>query len=286
MSSFLSKLVLGTASWGNPYGLLNEVSLQQSDVAEILSTSSVLGIRGLDTASAYGNSERLIGSSGKTRLPVYTKPQSEGLTPESLRSRVKNSLHNLGVEFLEGLTLHSPTPLLSNTKKFEIAIAELVSEGLIRSWGVSVYEPSEALVVANIPTLNYIQAPASVFDQRFLDPRLLCTLEGFGVGIQLRSIFLQGLLLDEAARLPKSLAALGPKLEDFGLFCKGIGSSREEVAVAFVAASAPSADLVIGVNSIDHLKSLVALNLPAMESIRELSNFKGITRELTDPRRW
>ena len=286
MKSILPRLVLGAASWGNSYGIVNDAALGDDDATTLLSAASLLGVRGIDTAAIYGDSERLIGTVSHHGIPVFSKPPTDGLTPETLKLQVGKSLRRLGLDHLEGLTLHSSKQLLENPEGFETALESLLSDGLIKSWGASVYDLDEALLVANSPSLSYVQAPASIFDHRFLDSRFIGRLRDAGVGIQFRSIFLQGILLHEVEKLPKSLAALGPALKDFDLFCRNIGSSREAVAIAFVATSAANADLVVGVNSVAHLQVLSTLEVAELEPQIAAFRFGDVPRKLTDPRLW
>ena len=58
-----NKIILGTAQFGLDYGINNQSGkVTDKDINQILNYAFENGIKELDTASAYGNSEVLIGS--------------------------------------------------------------------------------------------------------------------------------------------------------------------------------------------------------------------------------
>ena len=69
----LKKFILGAANFGNNYGLKPK-NLSEKKIQEILSTSSKLGLKIIDTAQSYGKSENFIGKKlPKFKLKVITK---------------------------------------------------------------------------------------------------------------------------------------------------------------------------------------------------------------------
>jgi len=59
----VDRLILGTVQFGLPYGVSHRGGAVASDeVARILDAAHRAGVRTLDTAAAYGESERVIGS--------------------------------------------------------------------------------------------------------------------------------------------------------------------------------------------------------------------------------
>ena len=62
-SKLLSRFVLGTASFGNIYGILNNKKLNSlKEIGEILELFLNQGGYQIDTSSGYGKSEEIIGS--------------------------------------------------------------------------------------------------------------------------------------------------------------------------------------------------------------------------------
>ena len=66
--------------------------------------------------------------------------------------------------------------------------------GLVERIGVSIYEASE-LEALPLEQLQLVQLPLSVYDQRMIKNGTIERLQSRGIAIHVRSIFLQGLIL-------------------------------------------------------------------------------------------
>ena len=79
----ISRLALGTAQFGLPYGIASgRTQVTISDVSAILQLASCSGFRVLDTAASYGDSEIVLGNSKATkqfRLISKTLPIREAV---------------------------------------------------------------------------------------------------------------------------------------------------------------------------------------------------------------
>src|SRR4051812_7806276 len=70
----LNRLALGTVQFGSRYGIANRSGQTTRDeAAAILAAAYAAGIRTLDTAIAYGDSERLLGEIGVADWRVVSK---------------------------------------------------------------------------------------------------------------------------------------------------------------------------------------------------------------------
>ena len=70
-----NKLCLGTVQFGMNYGIKNELGRQPSkdESFAVLETAIAAGVSFFDTASAYGNAERLLGEFGIGNCKNYFK---------------------------------------------------------------------------------------------------------------------------------------------------------------------------------------------------------------------
>lgn len=190
---WMAKLALGTVQFGLDYGISNDTGKVSISIAEeILRKAHRDGIATLDTASAYGNSEEILGSLLKTTgLPfeVITKLRP-GTEPQSVASEMNNSLALLKTEQVSGLLLHQFSDIKTNGMLD--AMIELRETGQTVKIGVSVYYPEEVeWLLENDLSVDLIQLPLNIFDQRFVP--LFPDLKSRGVEIHARSVFLQGL---------------------------------------------------------------------------------------------
>jgi len=286
--SIQSKVVLGTASWGNQYGLFNSTSVGAETAKNILKIASSGGVNTLDTAPAYGDSEAVLGGCDLTKLSLYTKvdPESWDRGSDYAYIQLRESLRTLGIESLRGLTFHSAESFLGDPKRAMDFVSRIRAEGLAMNWGVSVYDPSQALEVMRFTPPDYIQAPVSLMDRRFLASSFLEKIDAMGVGLQARSLFLQGLLLRAPNQIPSQFK---PWVELFSGYSSSAwkqGLSRFQYALMPVLQHPAIQTAVIGVNEESHIQELaaalsggeIALTLDEIESSEDLN--------LIDPRKW
>src|ERR1700722_15672270 len=111
-----ARLVIGTAQFGLPYGIANRTGLRgEEEAARILQHAWSAGIDTLDTAAAYGESERRLGSIGVTSWRIISKlasvPESAADVGAWVQSSIAHSLDLLGVPTLYALLLHQPRQL-------------------------------------------------------------------------------------------------------------------------------------------------------------------------------
>jgi aryl-alcohol dehydrogenase-like predicted oxidoreductase len=194
--------VIGLGAWqlGGDWGTVPE-----SDALAVLSAATESGMTFIDTADVYGDgrSEQVIGRFLELQSPrdlfVATKmgrrvaQVPENYTRENFASWVDRSRKNLGVEALDLIQLHCPpTPVYRDDSVFD-ALDELVDDGLVRAYGVSVETCAEALMAIGRPGTATVQIILNCFRQRPLEEVLPAAREA-GVGIIARVPLASGLL--------------------------------------------------------------------------------------------
>jgi len=194
------RLVLGTAQFGMNYGIANKTGQPSTDeIAKILNLARHHGIHMIDTAIAYGDSEKNLGEVGLEGFEIVTKlPEIPDNTDiESwILAEVQSSLARLRVKQLYGLLLHKPQQI--NTRLVENIINTLgilKKEKLVKKIGVSVYSPEELSNILTRFIPDIVQLPFNLIDQRFLCTGWFDKLQERNIEVHSRSVFLQGLLL-------------------------------------------------------------------------------------------
>ena len=281
-------MLLGTASWGNDYGLLNSRKLGISEAKVILREALRAGINGIDTAPDYGDSEMVLGKSDLRPFRVFTKISQATWSNELDRNSIqfRRSLSRLGLESAEGATFHSAESFLSTPTTSLELIESLKDAGLIKSWGVSVYSEEELISILAVAAPDYIQAPVNLIDRRFLQPRIANLMEEKKCKLQARSIFLQGLLLKNVETLPRFFQPLKELLSSHKWASREGQLTPYVSALLFVLMAEPVDTLVVGVNELEHLTELTS----AMKLTSVLPDFRHADSKeelyLVDPRNW
>jgi aryl-alcohol dehydrogenase-like predicted oxidoreductase len=205
----MSVSAVGFGAWaiGSSWGPVDD-----NDSMAALHAAVDSGVNFIDTADVYGDgkSEQLVARLKKERprdqiwvatkvgrrLPAQTP---EGYSRENLTAWVERSLQNLGVETIDLLQLHCPHPAVYDRPEVFGVLAELVTAGKIRHYGVSVETIAEAQKAIRYTRCETVQI---VFNMFRLKPaeRFFAEAEARQVGIIARVPLASGLLTGKLGR--------------------------------------------------------------------------------------
>lgn len=283
----MSKIVLGTVQFGVNYGINNtsgQVSLDE--VCKILKIAQEQGIQTLDTSSAYGTSEIVLGKALKessTQFNIVSKyPRCE----ESVRSTFEKSISNLGVDSLYGYLVHHFEFYLEKLEIFDEMTA-LKDEGKIQKVGFSLYnvEQLQYLLDKGVK-FDILQFPYNIFDKQF--ESYMPKLVEMGVEIHTRSAFLQGLFFKDTNTLPEKLKPLKKYLDDLHTYCDNKSLSVEQLALGYVLANPNVKGALIGVDNHNQFEAnmKVASVKLSQEDIDYISNIDIREKALLNPVNW
>ncbi|MCT9001081.1 aldo/keto reductase [Microbacterium memoriense] len=199
-SRSVSAIGLGTWQLGADWGDVSE-----DDALTVLAASADAGVTLFDTADVYGDgrSEQLIGRFLASRpgngITVATKmgrrvaQEPENYTPENFRAWTERSRRNLGVDTLDLVQLHCPPSAVIDADATYDALDELVADGAIAAYGVSVETCAQALSAIARPNVTNVQIIFNPFRLKPLDEVLPKALDA-GVAIFARVPLASGLL--------------------------------------------------------------------------------------------
>lgn len=281
----IEKLALGAVQFGLDYGISNKQGKTSLDeVSRILNVAEEYGITTIDTASAYGNSEEVLGQVGVPNVQVISKfPELKAA--QTVSEVFQQSLDYLKVESMYGYIAHSAAALLNRLSSWK-ELSLLKEEGKLQKIGYSIYTPEElekCLDAGMIPDL--IQTPYSILDQRFKP--YFQQLKSMGTEIHTRSTFLQGLFFMNSQQLPAYFGEI-----------KGFMQELEEkypdnaTRASFLLYSCLSEEhidkVVIGVNNtqqlLDNIKGIKQYHAAAHQELS--TDIAGIDPSILLPYNW
>ena len=164
----ISTISLGTWAMGSLWGAVDR---RESYAA--LNRALDLGVNFFDTSDVYG-SEPLLGQLRKqrhepfylaTKMGMGVNPNSHAYTRRNLTAFVERSLRNLGTDTIDLMQLHCPPIQVYNPETFGI-LDELVKQGKIRHYGVSVERIDEAMAAIQFPGVQSVMIVFNMFRQR------------------------------------------------------------------------------------------------------------------------
>lgn len=275
----MGKLVLGTVQFGLQYGVNSAGRPSQEAVKSILTEAATGGIATLDTSSAYGNSEDVLGES--IAVPDQFKIVSKypkGETP--VGDMFNSSLKRLKVDKLYGYLLHHFEVYKNNPVVWDEFIA-LKESGKVQKIGFSLYTPEELeFILKNGSPFDLIQVPFNIFDKKFLP--YMKELHEKGVEIHVRSTFLQGLFFKDRNALPEKLQPMKEYLLQLDDFSKKSGLSISEIALNYNLQNPYIDGVLIGVDNVEQLQ----MNLNSVKDTPIDIEIEVKEQELLNPVNW
>jgi aryl-alcohol dehydrogenase-like predicted oxidoreductase len=294
------KLVLGSAQFGMNYGVNNRRG--KPPLAEcllMLKKAWDSKIRIFDTAWAYGDAEDVLGAFIKEnglqrdiRIVSKLRPNLiDEKTPDpvgEVKRQVHISLDRLGIAQLDGYLLHTPANFY-NPSVIE-GLRQCRAEGLIHHFGVSIYELEDAINVVRSGTVDYIQVPFSVFDQRVLCSDFFKIAQDNGVVVFGRSVFVQGLIMMDNVEVPAHLSEAVPYIDRFDQIISRYGLQRAQAALGFMLAHTEIDYAVIGVDDLEQLDFNIGIAeaepIPQACIDELIESYKNVSKAIIFPSLW
>ncbi len=276
------ELIMGTAQLVRPYGRVTTSTYPTRDSAlELLRHAFDCGIRTLDTAPSYGEAEQTIGASGLD-FRIHTKVGPG----QSVRDSVSRSLQLLRREAIDVLYLHDATELFNPESTLLAEAAELIGDS-IAAVGVSIYTVDEFDAALTNPRISVVQIPLNALDRRIDDDRLLRATKN-GIRVVVRSVYLQGLLVNSLGNIRPVHESLTKSIAAFQQLARALGRTPAELAIGWVAARPGVSSITVGIDSPQNLDDLLE-SMEASLSSEALEQVRGLpvpARRLLDPRNW
>ena len=297
--------VLGTVQLGLPYGAANVEGLPDEATAGlVLSAAAAAGVTHLDTARAYGESERRVGRalarglSEHLRVVTKVRPLDDvapdaapGWGREAVLASAQTSLRLLGTDSVDALLLHRAADW--DRPGVRDALVHLREEGHTRLVGASLSTPAELLALLEDAEVGYVQLPFNLLDRRWLGDDVRAAIAGRpDVVVTARSAYLQGLLVSPDAQWPAN-AGLDPA-EVTRLLAGLVGElgreSAADLCLAWVLGHAWVTSVVVGAETPDQVRDTARLAGRDPLTPEEINHVAEVLppggEELVDPSRW
>jgi aryl-alcohol dehydrogenase-like predicted oxidoreductase len=270
----VSAVGLGTWAMGSSWGPVDD---RESLAA--LHRALDLGVNFFDTSDAYG-SEPLLGRLRRerqepfyiaTKMGMGVNPDVRGYTRRNLTYFVDNSLRNLGLDTLDLMQLHCPPIEVYNPEVFGI-LDDLVKQGKMRHYGVSVERIVEAERAIEFPGVQSVMIVFNIFRQR--------PAESFFNEARRRGV---GIL----ARVPLASGMLTGKMTPATTFARGDHRSYNRMGEAFDRGETFSGvDFETGLKAVEDLRPIIppGMTMPQF-ALRWTLMFEAVTSTIAGARR-
>jgi len=252
-------LIAGTMRWGS-WGA--KMSTQQ--YADAISKWLEYGVNEFDLANLYGDysCEKEFGDAlrrlkiSRSSVRLISKmgienPSAErgnlvkhyNYSKKHVLSCVERTLHDLQTDYLDVLLLHRPSPLMQVDHVAE-AISALVSEGKIKSFGVSNFLPSQVDWLSNQIKIDHNQISFSLSDFKAMENGSLESFASQNLSVAAYSPIIH--LENTSAELKLQLTSLSEKYN----------CSEACIAVAWVLKHPLISSVVIGTSKLERIQEI------------------------------
>jgi aryl-alcohol dehydrogenase-like predicted oxidoreductase len=288
----ISKLIIGTAQFGMNYGITNKnYLLSNNELDKIFKFCYSNNILIFDTAQDYGKSEDILSKYCKiyADFKIITKSNFIKNKENDLDNIINNSIFKFNK--IEYYLLHNFQDY-KNIKIMNI-LQKLKNENKINKIGVSIYNVNEAILLLKENKIDVIQIPFNYLDNQWNNEEFQNLIIKNKVEIHVRSIFLQGLLINKPNKYPINISK-----DDFDILeniindiCKKLNLSKIELCFYYINSIEWINKFLIGIDNINQLKSnynIINKNLKLnKEDIKYIENkIKNINKIILDPSKW
>ena len=285
----MNSFILGTANFGGSYGISPQNRITLESVEHILNLAQEKGINRFDTAKSYGNVEEILGKFLNKSQPLYIDSKIALPECESIGSivfAVGESLSSLGIPKLNTLYLHN-ADLLSGDNSLIIkqGMEKVLDLGLADNLGVSVYSLKQLKEAkAMFPLLSTFQVLENICDRRLVHLTEIIDFTNKGNVVNIRSVFLQGLLLMNLKDLPTKFQNAAKSIENLNKCANENSVSVLDLCIAYVKMIPWVCNYLVGVESALQLSEILESDFKLSENWETL--IPSLPDELKDPRFW
>ena len=261
----MSKIALGTVQFGIDYGINSENGqIRPEEVRGILNYAYSQNIDLLDTAPAYGSSEKVLGEANVQNFKVVTKTRHFDNAEISnddidlLKKDFSCSLVDLRQESFYGVLVHDANDLLKpGSKKLFDQLESLKQAEKIKKIGVSVYDHKQLQSILENFDIDIVQLPFNILDKRLIDSGMLVKLQNRGIEVHARSVFLQGLLLMSNQDRPRKFHRWNALWKTWHEWLNDNQITALEAAIRHAVSMPEISKVLVGVDTKDQLKEII-----------------------------
>jgi aryl-alcohol dehydrogenase-like predicted oxidoreductase len=286
----MPKIILGTANFGNDYGISNQGNvLSAEESGSLIKWAQNNGLNHFDTALSYGDSTDILRTYLDYSLEPILDSKLDNKSCQTRGSIVKAAEENrdrLGVSQLSVLYLHNEDLLQTSlASEITIGLREVLTRGIATKIGVSVYSQNSIISCKKVlPELSVFQVPENICDRRLIYSSKMQELADIGTIFNVRSIFLQGLLLMDPNSIPQKLYSAKAKVQELTTFSRKNSVTVLDLCLAYANSISWASSIVVGAISIKQLEEISrhSFVLPQGWS----NSISTLPSEILDPREW
>ena len=285
------KLVIGTANFLKKYTYKDKI-VSEKEIIKILNLAYSKKISHLDTAFNYDKFYKLSKKINfkkfkiSTKINLSTNQVQRKDFPKKTFSLIKQKTKLFKISNFENLFIHNFDELnLSDLLLIKKTFIYLKKTKIIQKIGISIYDKKSINKIKYFDCVDIIQLPINLIDRKFIKKRTINFFKKNKIKIQARSIFLQGLLLDNVSNLKSNKFKRNLTLIKFDEWVKKNKTTSLKACVAFIKSLNCLDSFVIGAENCSQVREIIHL-LKSKKKYNYPKNIYTSDKKITDPRTW
>jgi aryl-alcohol dehydrogenase-like predicted oxidoreductase len=277
------KLVIGSANFTQKYGA-DRTQIDYKEIKKILNIAKKNGIYKIDTAKIYLKDKHIFKNIDK-KFKFYTKmiPDSKWVSLEFCQKQLENHFKIFNTNKVETLLFHDIKILFTKNGKIIFKNLEaLKKKKYFQKIGISIYDTNCLNYIISNYNFDVVQCPYNILDRRILTTGWYDKLKNLEKEIHIRSIFLQGLLVNKLVYEKKYFRKWKKVFIDWFQFLE----DKNILPIDYCLSDLLNYDfdkIIIGINNSENLNKIMNFKTVGKN---KMINFKRSDTNLIDPRKW
>lgn len=282
-SNLKNKIIIGSANFTQKYGA-NPTKVKTNEIKKIFKLAKKNNIFEIDSAEAYLKDKKIFQNIDyKFSFSSKILPDARWISEEFCRKKLDEHFKYFNTNKVRVIFFHDTKILFSkNGKKIFKNLNHLKKIKLFDKIGLSIYDTNALSYIISNYDLDVIQCAYNILDKRIITTGWFDKLKKLGFEIHVRSIFLQGLLVNRKIHKKKYFEKWQKKISQWFLLLKKNKISPIDYCLSDVMTH-DFDKIIIGINNLNNLKEI--LNFQKINLDKDL-NLKINDLKLIDPRKW
>jgi aryl-alcohol dehydrogenase-like predicted oxidoreductase len=279
----IKRLVIGSANFTQKYGA-DPIKLNYKENRKILKLAKNIGIYEIDTAKTYlKRKDIFLDMDKKFKFSTKIIPNSKWVSLEFCQKQLEDHFKSFSTNKIETLLFHDIKILFTKRgMKIFKNLEVLKKKKFFKKIGLSIYDTSCLNYLNSNYNFDVVQCPYNILDKRILTTGWHDKLKNQGIETHIRSIFLQGLLVNKSV-YKKFYFKKWQKL--FFNWFQNLENNNIS-PIDYCLSDLLNFDfdkIIIGINNSENLKEII--NFKTIRK-NKMINFNISDTKLIDPRNW
>ena len=278
------KIIIGAANFTQKYGA-DPKKISHKEIKKILNLAKENGIHKIDTAEAYlKNKDVFKNVEKKFKFLSKITPDSRWVSLEFCQTQLENHFKVFNKNKVETLLFHNIKILFTkNGLKVFKNLELLKKKKYFQKIGLSIYDTHCLDFITTNYNFDVVQCPYNILDKRILTSGWFDKLKDQGLEIHIRSVFLQGLLVNKLIYKKKYFNKWKIFFVEWFQYLENNNISPIDYCLNNLM-SYDFDQIIIGINSYNNLNEII--NFKEIKKNIKLIDFKLSDTKLIDPRKW